>query len=56
MHFHYSGFQTVEDSLLQVPIEKKILATSVLTWMKLFMIHAGVEEKDRKVRFYISTA
>lgn len=57
MQFHYNtsiGFQTVEDSLIQAPIKKQILATSVLTWMKLLLIHAGEEEKDRKVRFHIS--
>lgn len=57
MLFHYStsvGFQMVEDSLIQVPIKKKILATSALTWMKLSLLHVGEEEKDRKVRFHIS--
>lgn len=36
MQFHYNtsiGFQMVEDSLVQVPIKKGILATSVLIWM-----------------------
>lgn len=57
MLFHYNtsvGFQIVEHSLIQVPIKKQILATSVLTWRKLSLIRAGEEEKARKVWFHIS--